>query len=213
MVRASVGGRTITVAAAALLAALAAGYLLFCVYQDVLLARQPATVAVAAERPQAAPQGIAVAELISARLFGQPVSAGPVAKREEEEAPETRLSLELRGVFSSSNAEASSALIAEKGKSAKYYHVGDKLPGGASLDRVAASHVELRRNGRLERLSFSPPGSSPASSRVARPRSGNPPPELNYSARPSTPQGEKRVESLRERLRQLREAQQEQGDD
>lgn len=70
------------------------------------------------------------------------------------EAPQTRLNLELEGVFLSAASEVSSAIVAERGRDGKLYRVGDKLPGNSVLHSVAADHILLKRSGRLEKLMF-----------------------------------------------------------
>lgn len=70
------------------------------------------------------------------------------------EAPQTRLNLELEGVFLSAANEVSSAIVAERGRDGKLYNVGDKLPGNSVLHSVAADHILLKRSGRLEKLMF-----------------------------------------------------------
>ena len=69
-------------------------------------------------------------------------------------APETRLRLELTGVYLASDPALSSAIIVDKGK-AESYKVGDKLPGGVKLHEVYEDRVIINRNGRLETLRFS----------------------------------------------------------
>jgi general secretion pathway protein C len=84
-------------------------------------------------------------------LFGLVAkTASPMA----QDAPETRLNLELQGIFISENPAHSSAIIAEKNKSGKLFRVGDKLPGNAYLHAVRPDHILLRRGSRLEKLMF-----------------------------------------------------------
>lgn len=68
------------------------------------------------------------------------------------DAPETRLSLELLGLFQTRDRDKSSAIIAEKGKEAELFHIGDAIPGNAELEEIYADRVILRRQGRLETL-------------------------------------------------------------
>ena len=84
-------------------------------------------------------------------LFGEVARAtSPIL----QEAPETRLNLELQGIFISEDPAASTAIIAEKNKPGKLFHVGDKLPGNAYLHAVRVDHILLRRGSRLEKLMF-----------------------------------------------------------
>lgn len=203
MLRPALTSQSLVVVVAGIVSLCAGVYLLFQVYNDYrLLGNLVPTQQATAQAADAEP-AFSLTSLINARLFGDSDKQQAVARREaEEEAPETRLSLELKGVFSSTQAQSSTALIAERGKPASYYRIGEQLPGGATLDRVATNHVELLRNGRRERLSFSPPGTS--SGPVAVDTRQDPPPVFTETA---DPMGERRVESLRERLRQLRDAQ------
>ncbi|HAR60730.1 MAG TPA: hypothetical protein DCS18_11115, partial [Alcanivorax sp.] len=68
------------------------------------------------------------------------------------DAPDTRLSLELLGLFQTRDRDKSSAIIAEKGKDAELFHIGDAIPGNAELEDIYADRVILRRQGRLETL-------------------------------------------------------------
>lgn len=189
----------LSVGAIGLLAVLCLGHFGASVYRDITLLKAPGQHA--APTTQSAPKAraLSVDELTSAHLFGHSNSqASSVA--DQAQAPETRLKLELRGVFGNTVVENGRALIAEKGKSAKYYRVQDKLPGGAELDSVATDHVMLKRNGRLETLSFSqvrPNNSSNHNVANTGPATGS----NNQSSR-----NEQRTASIKERLKQLREA-------
>lgn len=68
--------------------------------------------------------------------------------------PITQLNLVLSGVLNNSSKDKASALVAEKGKPAERLYVGDKLPGGAELYSVAVDHIVLRRNGKMEKLTY-----------------------------------------------------------
>ncbi len=110
------------------------------------------------------------------QLFGE-YQAVAVAKDDTPtDAPETRLRLELLGVFQSPDPEQSSAIIAEKGKEGELYHIGDSIPGNASLEEVYADRVILRRAGRLEALRWSETALGGVSE-VASPNVSRPPPE------------------------------------
>ena len=85
-------------------------------------------------------------------LFGKAeVQAAAVAV----DAPETKLNLELQGVFNADIAENSTAIVAERNKSGELYRIGDRLPGNAILDSVFADHILIRRGAKLEKLLFS----------------------------------------------------------
>jgi general secretion pathway protein C len=84
-------------------------------------------------------------------LSAQPAQVSPA----KANAPETRLNLELTGVYLEDEPGKSRAIIAEKGKQQEHYQVGDRLPGNALLDEIHTGHVLLERNGRYERLALS----------------------------------------------------------
>ena len=69
-------------------------------------------------------------------------------------APETRLNLELQGVFTNNNPDLSSAIIAERGKNGELFAIGDRVPGNALLHAVEQDHVLIKRGSRLEKLLF-----------------------------------------------------------
>jgi len=91
-------------------------------------------------------------DIASLNLFGkEQVQSAPVAV----DAPETKLNLELQGVFNADVAEQSTAIVAERNKSGELYRIGDRLPGNAILDSVFADHILIRRGAKLEKLLFS----------------------------------------------------------
>lgn len=87
----------------------------------------------------------------SYHLFGD-AKKPVVVQQKVIDAPETRLRLDLKGVFASSNSQQALAIIStSKGKD-KTYHLGDKVTAGAILHAVYADRVILKRNGQLETL-------------------------------------------------------------
>lgn len=93
--------------------------------------------------------------LLTISLFGsEDAAAAPQQLMESVNAPKTGLQLQLNGVFISERGSESSAIVSEKGKSGEYFKVGDKLPGNAELVAVYTDRILLKRNGRLETLSF-----------------------------------------------------------
>ncbi len=85
------------------------------------------------------------------KLFGD--AATPVTTGTER-APATSLSLQLLGTFSTGNDRLSGAVIAERGKEGELFRIGAAVPGGATLEKVEANKVLLRRRGQLETLAF-----------------------------------------------------------
>jgi general secretion pathway protein C len=136
-------------------------------------------------RTQAGPAGASVSidNIVAARLFGELAADTPVAVVEQEDAPDTQLSLELRGTITATEEGQALAIIAERGGAERVYFIGDAVPGGASLHAVYLDRVLLRRGGRLEALAPAaqrgfPPGRdaprrrrrAPAPALPARPR-------------------------------------------
>ena len=106
--------------------------------------------AASGERPR---EPVNVNAILARNLFGQ----ADAAPREvaTETAVETRLPLELQGVFVADEvADESAAIIAQKGKPGLRYVIGEKIPGNAELVAVFADHVILRRAGTREKLTF-----------------------------------------------------------
>jgi len=100
--------------------------------------------------------GASAADIAALDLFGR--SDGTVAVAVD--APETRLQLELHGVFLAGAEEISSAIVAERNRDGKLYFVGNRLPGNAELVRVLEDRIVLRRGGAMETLRFPEAGSA-----------------------------------------------------
>jgi general secretion pathway protein C len=90
--------------------------------------------------------------IVNAHLFGRFSAEEVVEELDPVDAPDTRLSLELRGTIAAEAAEQAMAIIAEKGGEEHVYAVGDAVAGGASLHSVYTDRVLLRRAGQLETL-------------------------------------------------------------
>lgn len=71
------------------------------------------------------------------------------------DAPETKLNLELQGIFIAQDVKLSTAIVAQKNKTGELFAIGDKLPGNATLAAVFEDHVLIRRGTRVEKLLFS----------------------------------------------------------
>ncbi len=84
-------------------------------------------------------------------LFGDAKKQAVVTQKVID-APETRLRLDLKGVFATTNASRALAIISSSKDKDKTYHIGDKVMGGALLHAVYADRVILKRNGKLEAL-------------------------------------------------------------
>ncbi len=145
--------------------------------------------------PEAAVQESARIDLSSFYLFGKVQKAAPT---KVVDAPETKLNLELQGVFTSANKESSTAIVSEKNKSGELFHVGDRLPGNAILSAVNDDHILIRRGSRTEKLMFSDTrtgsGSNISTKKVSSNRASN-------SQQENKPASSK-LEQVRERIAQ-----------
>jgi general secretion pathway protein C len=86
-------------------------------------------------------------QIAQLHLFGK----APIARKEIPDAPKTRLNLTLHGVFASENEDAM-AIISSGGANERFYHLGDAIPGGATLKAVYPDRVLLERNSKTETL-------------------------------------------------------------
>jgi len=135
---------------------------------------------VALKTPDRRP-AVSINAILSRNLFGE--AGATSADNVDNGAPtvETRLPLELLGVFVADEAQDSAAIVAQKGKTGELYLVGERLPGNAELIEVHAQHIVLRRAGGRETLRFpqlaskgsvtasvNPPRSAPAVTRAVR---------------------------------------------
>lgn len=98
--------------------------------------------------------GAGLVAVAAMHLFGEADAAVPAPVASVIEAPETRLSLTLRGIVSLSAGSEGRALIAEGSAEEKVYKVGDALSGGALLHEVLSDRVILQRGGRFETLTL-----------------------------------------------------------
>jgi general secretion pathway protein C len=103
-------------------------------------------------------------------VFGE-ADKEPVAIDQPIEAPDTRLRLELTGLFASSDPNQSLAIISEKNGKDESYRIGDTVPGNATLHEVYADRVILRRLGNLETLRLKEPAEKLEIGRSAAPAS------------------------------------------
>ncbi len=108
----------------------------------------PARTETASERGA---QGIDVAAIIATHLFGEDTGEAPPPV-ETQDAPETRLNLELRGAIAAQDRRMAHAIIADGAGREQVYFLDDPVPGGATLHRVQIDRVILNRGGALETL-------------------------------------------------------------
>jgi len=93
-----------------------------------------------------------VRRIVAAHLFGEATEEEIPVEDQPVDAPETQLSLELRGTITATDPEKALAIIAERGGDEKVYAIGDGISGGASLHSVYTDRVILKRAGRFETL-------------------------------------------------------------
>jgi general secretion pathway protein C len=163
-----------------------AAWLLFPAEDPVSLpAVQPAPRTAAAPAPDTAN----IDRIVSAHLFGRLVAEAPPPQVEQEDAPDTQLSLELRGTITATAGARALAIIAERGGAEKVYFIGDAVPGGASLHAVHPDRVLLRRGARLEALRLPRSSDTPTARRAAAPARSTTPPVRAASVQEVIQQG------------------------
>ncbi len=124
-----------------------------------------------------APSPVEMARQIASKhLFGD-IAAKPVEKAPEvkkEEAKETKLNLQLAGVFAYTPAERAIAIISSGSNEQNAYGIGDKVSGETKLKEVHKDHVILSNRGKDEKLSL-PENSTPIATRSIPQAQTNPP--------------------------------------
>lgn len=98
-------------------------------------------------------QRIGLQQIRRWKVFGE---AGARPQQQLEEAPDTRLQLELVGLFQY-DGEQAGAIIAEKGRDGELYRIGARIPGNATLEEIYADRVILLRAGQREALRLKEP--------------------------------------------------------
>lgn len=113
--------------------------------------------------------GIDVTTIVNAHLFGEASAEAPApVQRDIDDAPETRLSLTLKGTVAADDPGQSLAIIADSRGDEKVYSIRDSIPGGATLHAVYADRVLLNRAGTLEALKLPREADTPAATRERR---------------------------------------------
>ena len=148
-----------------------------------------AGIAATGNKPEVTTRKNSKIDLSSLNLFGRVRETGTP---QIVDAPETKLNLELQGVFISQNETASSAIVSEKNKAGELFHIGDSLPGNAVLSAVFNDHILIRRGSRTEKLMFSDSN--------LRPHTSSSTPRLN--GRRNTSAVTNRLQQVRERIAQ-----------
>jgi len=119
--------------------------------------------------------------------------AAPVVTSAAVDAPDTKLKLVLKGVFSTDQPNKGHAIIADQQGKEEQYAIGDKVPGNAELSEVHAEKVILKRNGRYETLRL------PVENKLGKP--GNVASSRRTPVRSSSSPGQ-RLRGVREQLKQ-----------
>ena len=147
-------------------------------------------------------RAVPIAEVTALHLFGRPraTAGGAAGIAATENLRDTRLSLELVGVFVATQADESRALIAQKGREPERYAPGDRLPGNARLVDVYWNRVVISRAGQHELIRFEHDTGNIQ-------RSSNVPARGRNAAQVAQPQTAAVVESARPQ-RPVRDAQQ-----
>ncbi len=95
--------------------------------------------------------------ILDRQLFGAGAASDSTASQPSQ-APVTNLALTLQAIFSAPNGNSSNAIIAGPDGNAKNYRVGAVLADNATVERIDADQVILKRDGKLETLRFPQPG-------------------------------------------------------
>ncbi|HAJ91084.1 MAG TPA: type II secretion system protein GspC [Gammaproteobacteria bacterium] len=111
------------------------------------------------------------------------------------DAPDTKLKLVLRGLYSSDDLDKGHAIIADPRGKEEQYSIGDMLPGNAELSEVHADKVILQRGGRYETLRL-PKDDKPGNTVSSR----NASPSRSVSTRSSSSPAQ-RLKQVRENMR------------
>jgi general secretion pathway protein C len=137
------------------------GWIAWMVAQHIIAWQQPDADAAQAGKQQKSPiaripetPGAEQYNIAGWHLFGVPSTQHEKPAQAKTNVPETRLNLELNGIYRDDLPGNSRAIISEKGKQQEHYRVGEKLPGNAVLDEIHEEYVLLLRNGRYERLAL-----------------------------------------------------------
>lgn len=94
-----------------------------------------------------------VQTIVGANLFGK--TETKAAPSVVQQAPETKLKLNLLGVLASANSEYARALIGVQSKQLKAYAIGDQIEGtDAQVHKVESERVILDREGKFESLAM-----------------------------------------------------------
>jgi len=136
--------------------------------------------------PEASAAGVGgdidVRRIVEARLFGAAATAPIPVAQDVVDAPDTSLSLQLKGTVSDpADSRRGTAIIADGRGTERTYTVTDAIDGGggAQLHSIYSDRVILNRTGRLETLRLPEEYGSGGVTVGQRPLPGAPPPAPN----------------------------------
>ncbi len=152
-----------------------------------------------------------LAAIIALNMMGG-ATASAASAAATEAIPDTRLDLQLHGIFASSGERLAGAVIAQAGGDSGFYRIGDEIADDVILHAVAADSVVLRRGGALETLRYPEKTEAAATTpRVASRRVRGDNVANQEVTSPGTGDGgssaqnNQRATQLRERLQRLRQ--------
>ncbi len=152
-----------------------------------------------------------LAAIIALNMMGGATNAA-ASVATTETIPDTRLDLQLHGIFASNGERRAGAVIAQARGESGFYRIGDEIADDVSLHAVAVDSVVLRRGGALETLRYPDKNAAVENdSRLAQRRvrgdngvrQGEPVAETGGNA--SGEETNQRATKLRERLQRLRQ--------
>lgn len=113
---------------------------------------QPVPRSHSASDPADTGPGFDIDRLLRAELFGSYTEDEASPEASIEDAPETRLSLKLLGVYAADERSMSRAIIASAREDTEIYAIGDTISRNVTLHSVLADRVVISREGTLETL-------------------------------------------------------------
>ncbi len=117
-----------------------------------------------------------VSAIAATHLFGEASTEPPELTGDAAlNAPDTSLSLQLRGAIAADNPKTAHAIIADASGNEHVYFTNGSLPGGATVQQIQADRVILSRGGQLEVLRLPREGQGTGSPGQAVPASFRPP--------------------------------------
>lgn len=116
----------------------------------------------------------------AAHLFGEASTTLPeVTDDDALNAPDTSLSLQLRGAIAAGDSRYAHAIIADANGNEKVYFVNGSVPGGATVQQIQADRVILARAGQLEVLRLPRDGETAGAPARTAPATFRPAPAQN----------------------------------